>query len=157
MAFALLDAPEELLNAIDVFVREVGTNRPAPGKFRRTTLQKNDMVVSLIASFGISMPLLIERTEEIAQIERYRRRVTKSIAIGVCLETLEYFDHIALSEGAWEPDEKMEKRIQAEPMFVPTASSKLPEVNAPCYCGSGKKYKKCCRSQNEASRHLIRR
>jgi hypothetical protein len=47
-------------------------------------------------------------------------------------------------EGPWEPDEKMERLIEAEPPFMPALGQKLPGRNEPCLCGSGKKFKKCC-------------
>jgi len=46
------------------------------------------------------------------------------------------------AEYKWEYDADVEKLIEDEVPFWPDPSMKMPGVNAPCFCGSGKKYKK---------------
>jgi uncharacterized protein YecA (UPF0149 family) len=37
-----------------------------------------------------------------------------------------------------------EELLKKTPKVEPIKADKLPDRNAPCPCGSGKKYKKCC-------------
>ena len=39
---------------------------------------------------------------------------------------------------------KVSDSLKNQSDFGPTTRTKLPDRNAPCVCGSGKKFKKCC-------------
>ena len=74
-------------------------------------------------------------------IEKYRRKTQKSIVFGVlCNTNGKIFESADYIEFDWQPDKNMEALVESEPACMP---SKIPKRNAPCFCGSGKKYKKC--------------
>jgi len=97
--------------------------------------------------------MLRERTRLRAELEKYRQKVSKSIGIGIMVgETTKPFDCAVWLEGSWHYDEDMEKLLASEPPFIPLSGQKLPGRNAPCICGSEKKFKKCCLPKIEASK-----
>ena len=50
-----------------------------------------------------------------------------------------FFGEAVRNMGGWRPYYKWLKEHQR-----PVVVAKKPKRNAPCHCGSGKKYKKCC-------------
>lgn len=153
IAFALLGMSDSALGALAKMTREVREANVTPGMFRRITHQEGDIIVSLVASLDLPAHMLRERTTSRAIIEKYRRKAFKSIGIGIVIEdTSRPFDCAVWMEGPWEYDENIEKMIDSEPPFVPAPGQKLPSRNAPCICGSGKKFKKCCLPKIEAAR-----
>jgi hypothetical protein len=85
-------------------------------------------------------------------IEKYRRKALRSIGFGIMVADSSRPFHCALwMEGPWKYDERIEEALASEPDFVPVDWAKLPGRNAPCVCGSGKKFKKCCLRKIEAA------
>jgi len=83
-------------------------------------------------------------------IEKYRRKKQKSIVFGVlCNGNDKVFESADYMDFDWQLDEGMEALVESEPAFVP---SKIPKRNDPCFCGSGKKYKKCHKNTVETNK-----
>jgi hypothetical protein len=59
----------------------------------------------------------------------------------VCLERVLFEDEEDDSE--WEEDEDEMDEAEEEFPLLPVSAPRRPDRNAPCWCGSGKKYKKC--------------
>jgi hypothetical protein len=153
ITFALLDMSDRGLGALAQMVREVRNADLTPGMFRHIVHQEDDTVIALVAALDLSPDMLRERTRLRAVLEKYRRRAFKSIGIGIMVkDTSRLFDCAVWLEGPWQYDENMEKLIASEPPFVPAIGQKLPGRNAPCICGSGKKFKKCCLQKIEDAR-----
>ena len=144
IAFALLDMSDKGLAIISKAIQELRKAKLTSGKFRRLVVQDQDTVISFTASLDLPKPLLHKRTAERAMIEKYRRKALKSISFGIMVLDAKPFECATWVEGPWEPDEEMEKAIEAEPDFRPAIGQKLPGRNEACICGSGKKFKKCC-------------
>ena len=144
IAFALLDMSDKGLAMISKAIQELRKAELTRGKFRRLVMQDQDTVISFTVSLDLPKPLLHKRTAERAIIEKYRRKALKSISFGIMVLDAKPFECATWMEGPWEPDEEMEKLVEAEPPFVPAPGQKLPGRNDPCVCGSGKKFKKCC-------------
>jgi len=145
IAFSLLSLSDNILKAINQFITEVRAATLTPGLFRSTTYQDGDTVISIVASLDIPATVLRKRVEYGTFIEKYRRKSLKSFGIGIMVQdTSKPFDSATWAEGTWEYDPEIEKNIASEPRKVPALGEKLPKRNDPCYCGSGKKYKKCC-------------
>lgn len=147
IAFNLLDADNELLEelAMDIFNLNLATLET--GIFRRFSLSNDELIITVIGS-SPSTPL-DEKAEHLdlrGKVEKYRRKLNKSICIGVVCTGSEklVLDTVQYIEGEWAFDAEIEDLIKSEPKFTPTKDSKLPKRNDPCFCGSGKKYKKCC-------------
>lgn len=153
IAFALLSMSDHSLGAIAQMVREIRAAKLTPGMFRRVTHQEGDTVISLIASLDLPPSMLRERTIFRTGLEKYRRKALRSIGIGIMVgDQSQPFYSAIWMEGPWEYDEAMEKALDHEPGFVPANGEKLPSRNAPCICGSGKKFKKCCLPKIDAAR-----
>ena len=145
--------PDSILDQIAKNLSDLQTARLTPGMFRRCTLSEGETVVSLIGSLDLSPRRLEQRTKMVAVIEKYRHKAVKSIALGVMVRDKSKPFHCATwMEGPWEYDAEMEKVMQNEPPFVPAPGTKLPGRNAPCLCGSGKKFKKCCLPKIQAAK-----
>jgi SEC-C motif domain protein len=57
-------------------------------------------------------------------------------------------------EGAWVQEEVFEKYLAGEKEKTVIGDS-LPGRNEPCFCGSGKKFKKCCWGKARLERRLL--
>jgi len=153
IAFSLLNMSDTGLAAIAQMMREIRKAKLTPGTFRRIVHKENDTVISVTASMDVPQKQLRERTWLRATLEKYRRKALKSIGIGIFLpDALKPFDCAIWIEGPWEYDEELEKMIEHEPRSVPIPGQKLPGRNQPCFCGSGKKFKKCCLEKIEEAR-----
>lgn len=152
IAFALLSLSDNCLAAIAQLIRKVRQSKLTPGMFRRATHQEGDTAISIVASLDLPPSELRERTIVRTAIEKYRRRVFRSIGFGIMVADSSRPFHCAIwTEGQWAHDDKIEGALADEPDFVPVEGAKLPGRNAPCICGSGKKFKKCCLSKIEAA------
>lgn len=149
IAFALLDLSDKYLYGLANTLKELRKMKLTPGKFRRFICQSDDTVFSIVASLDIPQPLLEQRTFEVTTIEKYRRKAVKSIGIGIMiLDNTRPFDCIVWAESPWEYDAELEEKIKEDdPPIFQISGRKLPGRNDPCFCGSGKKFKKCCLSK----------
>lgn len=145
IAFALLSMSDSSLGSLAEMIREVRIATLTPGMLRRVVFQDGDTVISIVASLDLPPSKLRDGTAFRAFLEKYRRKALKSIGIGIMVaDTSKAFDCAIWIEGPWECDERMEEAVNSEPPFIPVPGEKLPGRNAPCICGSGKKFKKCC-------------
>lgn len=153
ISFTLLDLDNELLAAIADTISKLKKQNIPNGIIRRGTFASDDIAVSVLASNHASIGQLHDKARERVLIEKYRRKLNKSMALGIVshrdgqvLEVAQY------AEFEWASDPDMERAIEEEAPFVPAPDAKLPGVNQPCICGSGKKFKKCCKRKIEDSR-----
>ena len=145
IAFSILGMTDPSLKELDRRIREVRETKLTPGMFRRYSFHEDDVVISIVASLDLSREMLRESTRFRTQIEKYRRKASRSIGIGIMVrDNSRPFDCAVWIEGPWEHDRELEKALEHEPPFVPAPGQKLPGRNEPCVCGSGKKFKKCC-------------
>ncbi|MEZ4740848.1 MAG: SEC-C metal-binding domain-containing protein [Bdellovibrionota bacterium] len=147
LAFLLLDLPYDHLRAIADSFREMWQQEPKPGQFRRCTVNYEDVAISIMSARNLPKKLIYDRTVFRALAEKYRFKTSKGICFGINLsDPSKYFFSMHYAEGAWEFDPKMERALENEP---PTSYDRktLPGRNDPCFCGSGKKFKKCCKDK----------
>jgi hypothetical protein len=112
----------------------------------RLVKELDDLVVCIIVTSDQPVAVLQKRTEELTVVEKYRRRLSRSIGFGIHLEHQDApLQCCAWLEGPWESDPKIEQMLAYEPSARPAQGQKIPGRNEPCFCGSGKKFKKCCR------------
>jgi hypothetical protein len=146
IAFCLLDLDNYILEKLAKAIHEIKNSQIEPHNFRRFSFANNEVVISIVASSHASLVELKDRTLFRAEIEKYHRKLNKSIGIGVlCRENkTQIFDTAHYIEYEWRKDEELEFLVQNQPAFIPVAGSKIPKRNDPCFCGSKLKYKKCC-------------
>jgi hypothetical protein len=156
IAFTLLGLSDESLGVIARAFREVRLATLIPGRFRRLVYEVGDTVISIVASLDQSPDLLRARTEMITTIEKYRRKAPRSIGFGImALDRTRPFECSTWVEYDWEYERELEELLEEEPPMMPAPGNKLPSRNEPCFCGSGKKYKKCCLNKIEAARRVM--
>lgn len=147
ISFALLDLENEILNALNQAIIDIKNSEIKHGTFRRCSFSNKEIVISVVGSSEASLSELVDRTIYRAQIEKYRRKVNKSIGIGIVCnkrENKSVFHNMQYIEYDWEENNEFYEVIENEPVFLPTDRSKIPGRNEPCFCGSGIKFKKCC-------------
>ena len=145
IAFCLRGLSNEQLAAISNLINAAWQQRPASGMLGRQVRELDDLVVSVVAALDQPVAVLQKRTEELTVVEKYRRKVSRSIGFGIHLQYREgLFQCCTWLEGSWERDTKIEQMLAREPSARPARGQKMPGRNQPCFCGSGKKFKKCC-------------
>jgi hypothetical protein len=143
LAFLLLNMSSQILQAINDGFETIRKENPKPGMFKRITLNANGIAISVIASRNLPEKLLHDRTQFRALAEKYRLKANVGVAFGIELDSPEVFQSMFYAEGKWEVDPSMEQLLVDEPSSFFKKKS-LPGRNDPCFCNSGKKFKKCC-------------
>lgn len=146
IAFCLLGLSNEQLEVISSMINTASQRQQASGMLGRLVRELNDLVVSVVVTSDHPVAVLQKRTEELTVIEKYRRRISRSIGFGIHLGYQDTpFQCCAWRQGPWERDPKIEQMLAHEPSARPARGQQMPGRNEPCFCGSGKKFKKCCR------------
>lgn len=148
IAFSLLDLSDAALGHIAAAVRGLRATPVTPGAFfRRYVAKDGDILTFVLASVNQSQADLERNLRTRTAIEKYRSRAEKAIGIGLMLpQPGQPVTTVQWLEGAWCYDEEMEAFVDSEasePESFAVRGFKLPGRNDPCFCGSGKKFKKC--------------
>lgn len=153
IAFAILGLSDADLHALSRMMAELRSQNPAPGQIRRNTVTLNDLVITVVACKNIQVEQLYASTHRRTILEKYRRRATTSIGFGLDLaDPMKSFHFAIWTSWPWQHDSEIEKLLQEDIHSVPVAGQRLPGPNAPCICGSTKKFKKCCRDRIQSRR-----
>jgi hypothetical protein len=144
IAFSLLDMSDHGLAAISKILRDSSCMTIPSRVIRRYTHKEGDTVITISASRDVPPDTLMDSISHRVMIEKYRYRAVKSIGIGLDpTNTNRPIECIFFSEGSWKHSDEIEKILEKEQLSL-APGQKLPGVNAPCICGSGRKFKKCC-------------
>ena len=105
----------------------------------------NDTYYCLLGFGHLDIPVITERLNYRCRLEKYQRKKRVCVGLGVYgsgtdptklqVAVVEYI------QSDWYSEPDLEEELQRE---IPTLPAVLPGRNKPCFCGSGKKYKKCC-------------
>ena len=157
-ALHLLSLSDAALEAIARSYAQLQSSSIPPKIFRRSSYLDGNVVVSLIAAEDASAGDLSARTHDLAAIEKYRRKVGVAIGIGILRsDHSSPFTYLSLLEYPWVQDPDMERRLNEEPPFLPSPGMQRPGRNAPCFCGSGHKFKTCCLPRIERVERQLRK
>jgi hypothetical protein len=145
IAFAILGLTEAELGIVAAALREARKLSPPSGIYRRFANTINDLAFTVVIAGDGSLENLERRTAMRTVIEKYVRRTPRAIGFGIHLgEPHRPFHTLMWIEGPWEHDPRLEALLVEErPAWVADAQ-RLPSRNAPCVCGSGRKFKACC-------------
>ena len=157
ISFALLELEDDILYNIARTLNELKSTVISHNGFRRMSFHHGDTTISIVGSSEATFDELKANMQKRGLLEKYRRKTRKSIVFGVlCNGDDKIFDSADYMEFDWQPNDEFEVLVKSEPAFVP---SRNPKRNEPCFCGSEKKYKKCCRNKVESNRkkyaHLV--
>jgi hypothetical protein len=152
IAFCLLDMSFAALKALAHGLELARTDPPKYGGFRRFVWAGDDVVICVVASNGHSPQELAAHLEKRVAIERYRRRKQKAIGFGLAAEDTNPYTVAAWEDREWEPNPELDRLVENDAPGMPLPRTKLPGRNAPCLCGSGRKFKKCCLPKIEKAR-----
>lgn len=154
IAFSLLGLDDTLLLYMAKAIEEAGTKDFPISQNRSVILASEDTVVTLLfLSSRTSKEQVEGKTMLRCSLEKYRRERNKGVAIAIMPgKPQRSYEFAMIEESEWKEEPELEK-LAAEHAPVPKQGSKLPKRNEKCFCGSGKKFKKCClRRIEEAKR-----
>jgi hypothetical protein len=152
IAFCLLAMPFPALKACVDGLDLARSDPQKYGGFRRFVAAGDDAVICVVASHGHSPQELAANLEKRVAIERYKRRARKAIGFGLAAEDTNPFTVVAWEDRAWEPNPDLDRLVENDAPGMPLPGTRLPGRNAPCLCGSGRKFKKCCLPKIEKAR-----
>lgn len=156
VAFSLLELDDFYLNLIATYIKKLREDNIPDSIFRRASFSSDEIAFSIVASNASLADSLPENISQRFMLEKYRRKVNKSIGIGmVCQNSRLFLESACYAEFSWEHDPDMDYRIENDSPLVPSSGARPPEVNQPCICGSGKKFKKCCKRKIEDSQRTF--
>lgn len=150
ISFALLSMSDTNLAGIAQAMKDIEQADLAPGRFRSLVHEADGLVICILATQGASTTAVYERTFYRTRIEKYRRKAAISFGIGIMKGNTRLLHGAIWMEGPWVHDSVMEEIIASEPVSLPINRKDLPSRNSPCFCGSKKKFKKCCLPKIEA-------
>jgi hypothetical protein len=144
VGFETLDLSKNQLIAIARLLRDFRNAELTFGRIRRVAADVDGLLIVGTAATGVSAEEFIERSKEIFAIEKYNRKSQRGFLLSVAPKREDsVFEFIDYSEQPWVYDARIEKLIGDQPAKVLTANAKR-KPNQPCFCGSGRKFKKCC-------------
>jgi hypothetical protein len=152
IAFCLLELPLPALKALAHGLELVRHQPPNYGAFRRFVWPGDDVVICVVSSNGHSPEQLAANLEQRVAIERYRRRIRKAIGLGIATEDTNPFTVAVWADMEWEANLALDQLVENDAPGILLPGTKVPGRNAPCLCGSGKKFKKCCLPKIEKAR-----
>jgi len=130
-----------LCNALDALNSSHSHEHPT----QRYSFVENDLSISVLSARGLSKTAMEKVALERVTIEKYRNKSSKAVALVVDINSPNVIDTAIWLESEWVEIPEIEERIKAErpKLILPSGARKLGR-NQPCFCGSGKKFKKCC-------------
>jgi SEC-C motif len=145
IAHCLLSFSNDQLGALDHILTTARERWPRPGHFGRAVCCDSGTAICVVTAADHPGWVLRDQAKRVTMLEKYRRKADRAACFAIDLRDSERPFLTALwIEGSWIPDETLDRLISED---APTPVGKLPGVNDPCFCGSGKKFKKCCRAK----------
>lgn len=158
IAFAILGLDDLCLEEMAKRIDEIRQADIAYGVYRRFGFSQGDCTILLAGCHPAMPPTDFRRWVLMkAGLEKYIRKTRKCIALGVRSKQNDVCECAVYHESEWTQDDQMDTMVAEMPIHAPVKGSKLPGRNEPCVCGSGKKYKKCCRNRIEENRRHMRK
>jgi SEC-C motif len=144
IAFALLDLSPGAVSGMERDLERLRNNVRPDGRVLRVTFKDKDLVVTLMSSRRLSSEELKRQAVFRVNLEKYRHKAAASLLIALDVDnTNSPFEHALWAESPWIEEAVFEKWL-AEDGPKTVIGNSLPGRNDPCFCGSGKKFKKCC-------------
>lgn len=146
IAFSLLELEDRCLHDISKITDELRNADLHYGVNRRFSFSHDDCTI-FVAACSLDTPPyeFYDWLAYRATSEKYKMKTAKCIALGIRSGQSETTCECAIYlDNKWEKDEKLESLVEFTPPMMPVPGTPLPGRNAPCICGSGNKFKKCC-------------
>ena len=150
IAHSVLSLTNDQLRALDHVLATAHERWPRSGHFGRAVYYENGTAICVVTAADHPGWVLRDQAKRVAMIEKYRRKADRAVCFAIDLRDSERPFLTALwIESRWMRDETLDRLIAED---APTPVGKLPCVNDPCFCGSGKKFKKCCRARLQSDK-----
>jgi hypothetical protein len=146
IAFELLDLPRRELLAVASSLHGLrNTPRPQAGVLRTAIEMEGETLIVLVGAVDLSPESLRHALAQRALRHHYRQGSARVIGLGVDLRS----PRNSVTATLWcgerlvsDPD--LDLHAQEITPVQPACGWRPPGRNAPCWCGSGRKYKRCC-------------
>ncbi len=141
IAHTILSLSNHDLMELDEMLESLLRSSAVPGRSGRYVYARHDLLICVCGlDEGSEDPVV--KARRVAQIEKYKRRAGMAICLVLrpspCVLQLA---SVAFVEGPWKTDLLIECALEDE-LLIPKSSP--PKPFEPCFCGSKKKYRKCC-------------
>jgi SEC-C motif len=148
IAFALLGLNNSALVNLASAFRELWTTRVVGERILRITMKEGAVVINIMAHQGLTDAEFFHNVTVRSRMEHYRAKAGTTVSIGINQNSDKAFEVAQWLESEWEWEEELEEMLKADREMlrdlIPSSNAKEPGRNAPCLCGSGIKFKKCC-------------
>jgi hypothetical protein len=153
IAFSLLDLDDTILFNMAKAIDEAGTKDFPISQNRSFIFASDDTTITLLFLSSLTSKEQVEgKTILRCSLEKYRRKCSKGIAIAIMPgKPLRGYEFAMIEVSEWKKEPELEK-LAEEHTPIPKQGSKLPKRNEKCFCGSGKKFKRCCLHRIEEAR-----
>jgi hypothetical protein len=146
IAFELLDLTNtELLTVAAGLYRLRKDGQPSPGVLRRIVMQEGDLLVHLMGAVHGSPAEMKEVLVPRTILEQQRRGARIALGFGVDLSLPG--QPVVTATWCGEPtpsDQRVDASAVEAAQILPAPGWHPPGRNEPCWCGSGRKHKRCC-------------
>ncbi len=143
--FMLLELGEETVQKINEYIDEVLKRSVRDGRFHNMVIGISEASTGLTVHCSQDSHSVLEsRLRQHCEVRKYTERANSWF--GLAMTPTGSIQLVAELVGDWREDPEMERRAQAwsSQKAVPGMGRRKIRRNAPCYCGSGRKYKHCC-------------
>jgi hypothetical protein len=147
IAFSLLNLSSNGIQRLDHFLKQFREQPRDAGQMTSAVFVDGGLIVVVTAARIVRVELLRQTLAARLNVEKYRRRASAAVGFAIELnDPFRNFDTALWLENEWEANPKMEKAMKAMgPLQIALApGEKLPKLEEPCVCGSGKEFQKCC-------------
>ncbi|GEM_PF-1226657 len=143
VALKILDLPAGILEKLESQVPNA-TGRPIMGTgIQRLELTSRDPAVLVVVGDQPDRQAWAEEVKKRLLVMKHRLKAARALAFGILRWDTRPFSTVTWLEWEWTPDPDMDELAREEPPAV-YHDLKQPGRNDPCFCGSGKKFKRCC-------------
>ena len=144
ISVSLLGLGNRTLTSISGFMANLLLEPLRDDAFRTGGLQSGDISICLCGCRAAKADVIRERIAIRTAVEKYRRKTPKAMGVSFVVGASGLALHTVLwLEGPWEPEPALEERSGSIRHAV-VPGTRMPGRNESCFCGSGKKFKKCC-------------
>lgn len=144
ISVSLLGFGNQTLASIAGFIANLLSEPLREDTFRTEGLQTGDISICLCGCTASRAGAIGERISIRTAVEKYRRKTPKAMGVSFIKDGTGLALHTVLwLESPWEPNPALEKLSNSIRHAV-VLGSRIPGRNDSCFCGSGKKFKKCC-------------
>lgn len=149
ITFSLLEISSKGLLSLAQRLKEIRSAYINPGNLQHFVIDDPDVVVCVSRALAIPADSFQEELREKVALEMYRRKISRGLGFGISVDQrTERVECYSFQEREWIRDEQMEEAMLPNASFQSDSVAGKLSRNSPCLCGSGKRFRDCCRPRS---------